>query len=395
MSEAWVETTLGEVADYVNGYPFKPTELSGTRLPVIRIKQLLDPSAKVDFTDVEVPDRVRLSDGDLIFSWSGSLASRIWDRGPAVLNQHLFRVIERPGVSRGWLHLALDHAVEELITKTHGTTMKHVTKGVLESHPVLLPPLPVQRRIVDVMAHLDDHVANLRAEREVVHRIWLAMINSSFSNNSWPRVPIGEVVAAGGGRLVDGDWIESKDQAPEGIRLLQLADLSRGRFLNKSERFVSRETFQRLRCTDIKEGDLLISRMADPIGRTARVPDVLHGSIAAVDVAILTPGLNLDGDYLLGILNSTPWIETCDTQGTGTTRKRISKGNLARIEIPVPDLSAQQHLGANFAGCVATIEYIDLEVSAVEGLRHRLLAALLGGHTRIADSYDTLLPEAS
>lgn len=161
MNEDWVEATLGDVANFVNGYPFKPEHLNGSQLPVIRIKQLLDGNSEVDYTDISVPEKNLIQDGDLIFSWSGTLASRFWNRGPAVLNQHLFRVTPNEGSDLGWVHLALDHAIEDLLTKTHGTTMKHITKKVLESHQVARPPLLVQRRIVDLMTHLDAHIANL------------------------------------------------------------------------------------------------------------------------------------------------------------------------------------------------------------------------------------------
>ena len=382
MSEEWVEASLDDVAHIQQGKTLAVKDMTGGPHPVYGANGVIGYFTRGTYDFPTVALGCRGSCGTVTIAPPGAfLANNVMAVWPQ--DDHV--------VSTAYLALALESADLVGSGVISGQVQPQITRRSLALLRISLPSRKVQRRITDLMAHLDDHLATLRVEREAVHGIWLAMINSSFSNNTWPRVPIGEVVAAGGGRLVDGDWIESKDQAPEGIRLLQLADLSRGRFLNKSERFVSRETFQRLHCTDIKKGDLLISRMADPIGRTSRVPDDLEGSIAAVDIAILTPGLDLDGDYLLGILNSTPWIETCDTRGTGTTRKRISKGNLAKIEIPVPDLSAQQRLGVGFAGCVATIEYIDLEVSAVEGLRHRLLAALLGGHACIADSYDSLL----
>jgi hypothetical protein len=57
-----------------------------------------------------------------VFSWSGTLAVRIWDRGAAALNQHLFRVVERPGVVRLWLRYAIESKLPELSGMSHGTT---------------------------------------------------------------------------------------------------------------------------------------------------------------------------------------------------------------------------------------------------------------------------------
>ena len=156
----WVDTTLDGIAEYINGYPFKPSDLGEVGLPVIRIKQLLDPNEPVDRTETDTPDRCLLRDGDIVFSWSGTLAVRIWNRGPAKLNQHLFRVVEKKGVYKGIIPLILDHAIEELEEKSHGTTMKHITKQTLLPHKVLLPPLPEQKRIVEIINTVDEVIAH-------------------------------------------------------------------------------------------------------------------------------------------------------------------------------------------------------------------------------------------
>jgi type I restriction enzyme S subunit len=154
----WTETTLGDVAEYVNGYPFKPEHLGEVGTPVIRIRQLLDPTEPVDRTSIDVPDKCVLRDGDIVFSWSGTLAVRIWTRGEAFLNQHLFRVLPGPKVDKALLPLLIEHAIEDLIEKSHGTTMKHITKQSLLPHEILLPPLQDQRRIVDLVSSIDDVV---------------------------------------------------------------------------------------------------------------------------------------------------------------------------------------------------------------------------------------------
>ena len=179
--EDWEETTLGDIADYINGYPFKPSELGDVGLPVIRIKQLLDPSEELDRSVVEVPSRSHVADGDLIFSWSGTLAVRVWDRGPALLNQHLFRVVEKEGVQRDWLAIALDHALHALAQKAHGTTMKHITKKALLPHPVTLPPLAEQRRMADLVSTLDGAVSAVDAAVDRAIRLRSALLSDLLS----------------------------------------------------------------------------------------------------------------------------------------------------------------------------------------------------------------------
>jgi type I restriction enzyme S subunit len=88
----------------------------------------------------------------------------------------------------------------------------------------------------------------------------------------------------------DGDWIESKDQDPNGeVRLVQLADIIDGEFKQKSERFMTYAKSNELRTTLLKEGDLLIARMPDPIGRACIFPGSDQDCITVVDVAIVRP----------------------------------------------------------------------------------------------------------
>ena len=68
--------------------------------------------------------------------------------------------------------------------------------------------------------------------------------------------------------FADGDWIESKDQSNEGIRLVQTGNIGFGFFKDKDDkaRYISEETFKRLNCTEILPGDLLVSRLPDQVG---------------------------------------------------------------------------------------------------------------------------------
>ena len=182
-TKGWKETTLGEVADFINGYPFKPNDLGDEGIPVIRIKQLLDVGEPVDRTNVLVPLRCQLRDGDLVFSWSGTLAIRSWNRGPAYLNQHLFRVVEREGVQRSWLALCIDNAIGELSEKSHGTTMKHITKKTLLPHAVDLPPLAEQRRIVDVIGAVDGAIAGADRAAEDARNLRSGLLSDLLSGD--------------------------------------------------------------------------------------------------------------------------------------------------------------------------------------------------------------------
>jgi type I restriction enzyme S subunit len=166
--KGWRATTLGDVAEYINGFAFKPHHWREAGLPIIRIAQMLDPREAVDRCPVAIPERHVVQDGELLFSWSATLAVVVWDRGPALVNQHIFRVVPRDGIHRNFLFHLLSSNVERLAAQSHGTTMKHVTRGDLLPFEVVMPPESEQRRIAE---RLDHHQSQLRQEAIALEKL--------------------------------------------------------------------------------------------------------------------------------------------------------------------------------------------------------------------------------
>jgi type I restriction enzyme S subunit len=147
--------------------------------------------------------------------------------------------------------------------------------------------------------------------------------------------------------FADGDWVESKDQAQAGIRLIQTGNVGIGAFKGRDEktRYVSDDTFNRLRCTEIFEGDCLISRLPEPAGRSCIVPATGERMITAVDCTIVRfrPRQVLPG-FFNYYSQSLDYLQAVDSETTGTTRKRISRSKLGQVAIPVPPVPEQQRI---------------------------------------------------
>lgn len=150
------------------------------------------------------------------------------------------------------------------------------------------------------------------------------------------------------GVFTDGDWVESKDQDQNGdVRLIQLADVGVGEFINKSNRFMTSEKARELRCTFLEPGDILVARMPDPIGRACIFPGLSMPCVTVVDVCIIRPASKyVDPKWLMYILNSKKFNNKILQYVTGTTRQRISRGNLAKLEVHLPPLAEQIRIAA-------------------------------------------------
>lgn len=148
--------------------------------------------------------------------------------------------------------------------------------------------------------------------------------------------------------FIDGDWVESKDQDPNGdVRLIQLADIGDGFYIDKSSRFLNTETAKRLKCTYLKEGDILVARMPDPLGRACIFPKSEMPSVTVVDVCIIRPNQNkVDNRWLMHTINSPVMRQRINEYVTGTTRQRISRGNFSKLKISAPPLAEQRRLAS-------------------------------------------------
>jgi type I restriction enzyme, S subunit len=195
----------------------------------------------------------------------------------------------------------------------------------------------------------------------------------------------------------DGDWVESKDQDPNGTnRLIQLADIGDGKFLNKSNRFMNDEQFERLNCTELKQGDILVARMPDPIGRASIFPKTLHRSATVVDVAVLRPTA-VDNYWLMSVINSSEFRKEIEENATGTTRTRIGRTALSNITIPIPPLPEQKKIASILTSVDEVIEKTQSQIDKLQDLKKGTMNELLTkgiGHTEFKDSELGRIPKS-
>jgi type I restriction enzyme S subunit len=162
--EGWSNKKLSELAEYINGYAFKPDDWKKDGLPIIRIEQLKNPDASTDYFSGKLPRKKIIENGDLIFSWSASLFLRIWQHDQAALNQHLFKVIEKDGVDRVFLKLFIEFYLPELTKASHGSTMQHITRKELDRFDAPFPTSkPEQTKIADILSTVDRAIEQTEA----------------------------------------------------------------------------------------------------------------------------------------------------------------------------------------------------------------------------------------
>ena len=165
LPQGWTVLEVGEVAEYINGRAFKPTEWEKTGLPIIRIQNLNDENAPYNYSTAKYEDRYLVQNGDLLFAWAASLGTYIWNKGDAWLNQHIFKVIPKSFIQKKFLYYSFIVMIGDFYAESHGSGMVHITKGKFEDRPILIPPIAEQKRIVskieEILAVIDAISAEL------------------------------------------------------------------------------------------------------------------------------------------------------------------------------------------------------------------------------------------
>jgi type I restriction enzyme S subunit len=196
---SWEMVNLGDVATFINGYPFKPTEWATEGLEIIRIQNLTKGSSETNYFKGAVPEKYKIVKGDILISWSATLDIFVWNGNDAWLNQHIFKVVfDKIEIDRQFFIYLIKHILEDMRRAVHGATMQHITKAKFDNLKVPLPPLSTQKRIAEILDAADALKRKdqelLKKYDELAQAIFIDMFGDPEKNEKgWEVKKLGEV----------------------------------------------------------------------------------------------------------------------------------------------------------------------------------------------------------
>ena len=174
----WYCGTLLDIAEYTNGLAcqrFRP--IDDNKLPVIKIKEMHDGlSSETEWVRSDIPESVKVYDGDVLFSWSASLEVMLWAYGNGGLNQHIFKVTSKNGFPRSFYFYQLIDYIGNFkrMAEARKTTMGHITQDHLKQSTIALPQNvdianELEKRlcpIFDTIVRNSQEIMNLTKQRD-------------------------------------------------------------------------------------------------------------------------------------------------------------------------------------------------------------------------------------
>jgi len=255
---------LGDTATFINGYAFKPADRGETGLPIIRIQDLTGNSYDLGFYNGEYPKRIEINDGDVLISWSASLGVYVWNRGKALLNQHIFKVVfDKVDINKQYFVYAVKHKLDEMSSKTHGATMKHIVKSDFDATEIPYPEMVRQEEIAHFLDKVSFIIEARKKELEELDNLikarFVELFGDAVSNPmNWPVKKLKDLaVQINSGNTPKGG---SENYVDEGITFFRSQNVWKDRLEMDDIAYIDAETHASMKRSSLKHGDILMTK---------------------------------------------------------------------------------------------------------------------------------------
>ncbi len=394
----WQIKKLGEVADYINGRAFKPTEWEKSGKPIIRIQNLNKAGAVYNYSKLEFEERYKVFNGDLLYAWSASLGVYLWNGENAWLNQHIFKVVPKNICDKKYLFYTLEKITSELYAKAHGSGMVHVTKGKFEDTKILLPPLSEQQLIVskieELLSDLDNGKQQLLTAQQQLKVYRQSLLKWAFEGkvtktlSVWQNVKFDEVANA-----IDPQPSHRTPPIDQnGVPFVSIKDFDSetDKIDFAHARKVSPDVLkEHLKRYKLEIGDFVIGKIGT-IGKPVRIVLPQNYTLSA-NIVLIQPR-KVNATYLYYFFQSS-LIEKAFTAGMNSTTQAafgIQKVRELRIELPNKEEQQQivDELESKLTVCDKIEETISQSLLQAETLRQSILKKAFEGKL-VSLNYDS------
>lgn len=350
------KVTVGDIATYINGYSFKPDQWGTEGYPIVRIQNLTNPKTLMNHYKGDIPEKFRIRNGDLLISWSASLGVFKWDRGDAVLNQHIFKVVfDKPiQVNQEYYRYQMEYLMEIMERDVHGATMKHLTRKTFENQPFYLPDTSIQDHIANLLSVIDKSIKKCNIQLLLLNNLMKSRFNELVAGTNII-VPAEDLCS---------DIVDCPHSTPKytGIDLkypsIRTTDINNGQINWTTMKYVDhREYLERTRRLVPQPGDIVYSREGS-YGDCVIIPENIEMCLGQRTMLFRPNRKKVTSEYMEEALRSEDVKKQADKNNTGSTVPHVNVKDAKRFLIPLVDLGSQE----DFSGFVNQVNKSKLAI---------------------------------
>ncbi len=330
---------LGDLASYINGYAFKPSDRGDKGLPIIRIQDLTGNSYDLGFYDGDYPKKIEIKNGDVLISWSASLGVYIWNQGKALLNQHIFKVVfDKAPVNKDYFVFAVKYNLNKMAGMTHGATMKHIVKKDFDNILVPYPSLDDQEKIAEILSRIQRMILNKKSQIELLDTLIKSRFVEMFNKGACELKPVEDLCT----EIVDCPHTTPKYEGELKNPAIRTSEIKKGYISWDSMKYVSDEEYlERTARLCPEKGDIVYAREGS-FGNAAILPSG-HKFCLGQRVMLLRPDYTkCSSEYLLHALISDDVYRQAVRKNNASTVAHVNVKDVKKFIVPLPILEVQQ-----------------------------------------------------
>ena len=353
---------LKEVATFLNGYAFKPSDWSKEGLPIIRIQNLTGTNRDFNYYNGNYNKKYLIENGDILISWSASLGIFLWENMTGILNQHIFKVIFDKNIEIDKIYFL--HCMKFLIKKIekniHGSTMKHITRPEFEKIKFPIYEIDIQRKISKKLIFITKIIENnkklLNKMEELSKSLFTRMFGDIKTNDkNWKIVKLEKYI-----NIIGGYAFKNIDFKSSGIPLIRIGNINSGQF--KSTNLVFIEENKKFEKFKVFPNDILISLTGtvgkDDYGNACILGDsyseyYLNQRNAKIELTDKT-----NKTFFLEIMKIKEVKKKLTGISRGIRQANISNKDIYNLSLPLPPIELQN----KFAERVEKIEKLKFTI---------------------------------
>ena len=371
---------LGDIATYVNGYAFKPSDRGTKGLPIIRIQDLTGNSYDLGYYDGNYPGKIEINDGDILISWSASLGIYIWNRGKALLNQHIFKVVfDKCDVNKQYFVFAVQYKLQEMMDKTHGATMKHIVKKDFDNTLIPFPSFDTQRKIANILSKVNVIISARKRQIEMIDELIKSRFVEMFGNETefdkWPYCTVGDVADVCVGVVIK----PTQYYADKGIPAFRSLNIGEMYVKDSDWVYFTEEGHQKNQKSVVHKNDVLVVRSGAP--GTACVATEKYDGYNAVDIIIAHPdNSKVNSTFLAAFTNMPHGVNQIRERTGGAAQQHFNVGGYKAMRLIMPSIELQNQFAAFVAQIDKSKLTIQKSLDELETLNKALMQKYFGGN---------------
>ena len=282
---------------------------------------------------------------------------------------------------------------------TTRTSIAHLTREKLLALPVVLPPLPEQKKIAQILSTWDKAIAvtekllaNSQQQKKSLMQQLLTGKKRLFSENgerfhaNWSYLSIASVFSIITDYVASGSFASLRENVSvsddeDFAHYVRQTDLS-ARFKNDNLKWVDKKSYEFLKKSNLYEGDILFVNIGD-LGRVYYMPKLSKPATVAPNLVVLRVNHQNDSKFIYYLLDSDVGQKEIDKIKSGTGLPKISKTEFKTMGFSIPSLAEQQKIAAVLSAAVAEISTLETKIACLKDEKKALMQQLLTGKRRV------------